>query len=148
MARIKIKEGEANVTPSQIADLYKNAGFGDLSFLLKSGAIDMLFGSNIYWVYAINEVTNELVGSIRLFSDNVVVTYIVEICVLPQYRSMGIGEELMDYATKKFNHTSLYCCGFRGMERFFLEYGLSEKDKLFACSRKAFYEGSCIKNRH
>lgn len=59
-----------------------------------------LFGTGIFGLFAFAD--DKLVGAARAFSDDVLVTWLVEMCVDPGWRGRGIGRSLLDRINDRF----------------------------------------------
>ncbi len=80
---------------------------------------------------------NECIGFSRTFSDQLYITYIMEIVILKQYQRMGVGQALMDRIFRKFGNTDIYTDALKGSQEFFVKNGLTTRPSLTACSRAA-----------
>lgn len=71
-----------------------------------------LLKSSSYVVLAIDEDINQVIGFITAVSDNVLSAYIPLLEVLPDYKSQGIGKELVRQMLKQLEHLYMIdlCC--------------------------------------
>lgn len=138
MNMIRLTMDRALVSNTDLCQLYMRSGFGDLSQLLDSQGLDKIFSNNAFSFFAINANSGALLGAARVLSDDLITSYLAEICVDPAWRSKGIGDHLLQAVITRFNHTALFTCGFKGMESYLGRQGLTEKPKLFACSRRPY----------
>lgn len=86
--------------------------------------------------FVVAQDTNTLVGYARAFTDHVMVTWIAEILVHPEYRRQGIGTRIMNELLRVTGHTSIYAEALTGNEGFFASFDIKPKTTLVACSRK------------
>jgi GNAT superfamily N-acetyltransferase len=77
----------------EIVDLYKAGGWWKNCYN-KSGIKPLIKGSFAF-IVAVDKKTEKAVGMGRLISDGVSDAYIQDLVVLPDYRSQGIGEKLV-----------------------------------------------------
>jgi len=140
LMNIRITMDQSVVALDDLARLYTESDFGFYEDLVKDSAVIKIFGGGATGFFAIDMDSGKLLGAARVLSDNIITSYIAEICVLPMYRGTGLAEKLLEAVTTRFNHTAIFTCGFVGMERFLKTQGLSEKPKLFACSRRPHFK--------
>ena len=133
---IRITMDLALVSIEDLARLYSICNFGSYEELMKGNAILTIFKAPSTGIFAVDLDSGKILGAARILSDNLITSYIAEICVLPKYRGKGIADKIMEALTVRFNHTAIFTCGFVGMEDFLHNHGFSRKSKLFACSRR------------
>lgn len=132
----------ALVADTDLCQLYIRSGFGDLSELLDNQGFDRVFSGSAFPFFAIDDQSGALLGAARVLSDDLITSYLTEICVDPAWRSKGVGDQLLQAVVTRFNHTAIFTCGFKGMESYLNRQGLTEKSKLFACSRRPYLTGA------
>lgn len=117
-----------------LANLYEAVGFGEADDYNSDPAfISKIFGPGAYGFFAFDG--QKLIAMARALSDDRITTWIAEICVHPDWRSKGIGKEIMRRVSERFEHTALYLEAFNGQVDFFTKSGVRPKMKLVACSR-------------
>lgn len=132
---IEISKELSRVTPEQIARIYESVGFGDsLAYLERPDFKSRLFGPGLHGFFAFDE-HGTLLGFLRAFSDSIVVAWIAEICVRPEFQRKGIGSALLLSASRDFSNLALYADSFAHTLEFFRSCGLKDKSILVACSR-------------
>lgn len=136
---IRITMDQTLASLEDIAKLYSVCSFGSYEDLIKDSNAMNIFRAPATGFFATDMDSGEILGAARVLSDDIITSYLAEICVLPCYRGTGLAEKLLEAVATRFNHTAIFTCGFIGMERFLKSQGLSKKDKLFACSRKPHF---------
>ncbi len=132
---INIHFRSENFTDQNIADLYESAGFGKSSdYLVIPEFKEKFLGPNITCAYAESAAAG-LIGLVRVMSDDILTTYVAEICVHPDWQRLGVGSSLCAAIISRFRHTAIFADAFRGTEQLFATAGLTPKSKLVACSR-------------
>lgn len=133
---IEITTDLSRITQAQIVSIYGAVGFGSADdYAGRTGFLNGLFGPGISGFFAFDTATGELVGFLRAFSDNVMVAWIAEVCVLPSHQRQGIGRRLMEAASHRFEDLALYAEPFTQNVEFFNKCGLRTRPVLVACAR-------------
>ncbi|MBF0167711.1 MAG: GNAT family N-acetyltransferase [Alphaproteobacteria bacterium] len=112
--------------------LYSEAGFG---FAEQLGLDDVakLFRPGAFGLFAFSG--DRLVGAARLLSDELLVSWLAEICVHPSWRGRAIGSGLLEKIDERFGKTALYCDAPAEQVDFFKAGGLRPREILNACRR-------------
>lgn len=131
-ANIRRSWDHGQVDPSALKALYESVGFGFIETVGKE-EIGNLFGSGIFGLFAFSG--NNLVGAARVFSDELTVTWLAEICVASEWRGRNVDRSLMDEINVRFGKTALYCDAHAGNVGFFKSMGVRSKIKLNVCKR-------------
>jgi ribosomal protein S18 acetylase RimI-like enzyme len=126
----------SKIDSSSIAELYECVGFGLAKDYLSVENFEKRFlgGGNIFSVFA-TTITDRLVGIARVFSDDMFVTYVTEVCVHPDVQRQGVGTALVRAVVRRFQHTAIFTEALTGSEKLFGAVGITPKRKLVACSR-------------
>lgn len=122
----------SRITDEQMCAIYDAVGF---SLTGTARSVDRLFGPGVFGFLALDRETGEPVGLLRALSDDVLVAWIAEICVLPSHQRMGIGRRLMQAANERFSGLALYAEPFTHNVDFITKQGLQERPILVACAR-------------
>lgn len=77
----------------EIVELYKVGGWWKKSY--DSSGIKYLIKGSLAFVVAVDNKTKKAIGMGRIISDGVSDAYFQDILVLPDYRNMGIGAEIV-----------------------------------------------------
>jgi len=80
---------------------------------------------------------NELIGAARVMSDDMICSWVAEVCVHPDWQDKGVGSALVETIKERFSHTSIYLDAFLGQQVFFEKRGIKPREILVACSRAA-----------
>ncbi|MBE9604177.1 GNAT family N-acetyltransferase [Acetobacteraceae bacterium H6797] len=125
-----------NFTPDdlpKIAHLWAQLGWGSEDETGQQLVQQALMGSS--WI-AMAELNGQFAGYARALSDGVLVTYLVEVAVLPSCRRRGVGGALIDACLQAFPHTSIYADALPGILGLNRRHGLVPRpSQLTACSR-------------
>lgn len=128
----------SEISPRDLAELYFTCNFGSCEDIENS--VEQIFFKNAFSFFAISLTNRKLLGVARVISDDIITSYIAEICVLKSHRGTGLSSKLLEAVTTRFNHTAIFTCAFSGMETLLSQNGLSKKKKLIARSRKPFQQ--------
>ena len=124
------------VTPGDvphIAQLWALLGWGTDDGDGQKHAALALAGSS--WI-ALAEVDGQFAGYARALSDGVLVTYLVEVAVLPAFRRRGVGGTLIRSCVEAFRHTAVYADASPAVVGLHTRYGLVPRPSyLTACAR-------------
>lgn len=115
-----------------INNLYTSIGWGQN---YSNDSIKLSLSNTDYLLFALDE-KDKAIGLLRAFTDDVFVTWLSELAINKEYQKQGIATAMMEIFSKKFSHTSIYLEAFKGTEKFFSKFEITEKKKLVVCSRK------------
>lgn len=119
-----------------LGTFYESVGFGKAeNYEVPQVSLERLFGPGTYGFFAFDD--GRLVGMARVFSDDVLCTWIAEMGVHPAWQGRGIGGALLDRINERFSHTALYAEPFVGQEALFAGRGIKVQSRLTACGRAA-----------
>lgn len=117
----------------KVARLWAQLGWGQDDAEGQDRARLALMGSN--WI-ALAEVKEEFAGYARALSDGVMVTYLVEVAVVPEWRRRGVGGALIQSCLDAFRHTAIYADAAPDVIGLNTRYGLLPRPSyLTACAR-------------
>lgn len=132
MTTISVLGDDAGFNYSKIAKLYGDAGWGreeDYGI----AELEEMFKSTSRVFLAFNE-EHQLIGFARVLSDRVSISWLAEVVVSPSAQRQGVGSALVKAVREEFRSTAIYTEALKGTEGFFMNCGISPKDKLVACS--------------
>ncbi|WP_082073306.1 GNAT family N-acetyltransferase [Pseudomonas sp. LFM046] len=136
MSGISVESGSDDLLDdkfcSDIARVYCSVGWGDS---YEISLIRELYLNSGFFVVAKNK--GECVGVLRALTDNCLTTWIAEVVVDPKYQGLGVGTALMAELKERYKHTAIYTDPLKGAAGFFEKVGVSPREKLVACSRRA-----------
>lgn len=92
-----------------------------------------MFGTGAYGFFALKG--EHLIGMARVFSDDLICSWLAEIYVIPDWRGHGVGRSLFDKLNDQFRQTAFYCDASVENVHFFKAAGISPKAKLTVCRR-------------
>lgn len=96
--------------------------------------LEKLFPPGTYGFFAYHGEL--LIGAARVLSDDILDSWISEICVHPNWQRQGIGTKLLEMINLRFPHTYLFAEPFHEQKLYFGNCGLRPRRKLFACGRR------------
>ncbi|MCD4783632.1 MAG: GNAT family N-acetyltransferase [Candidatus Eremiobacteraeota bacterium] len=80
-----------------------------------------------YFVVAIDDENNRVVGFITCLTDNVLTVYIPLLEVLPEYQKLGIGSELIRSVFKKFSNIyEIDLCCDEELQDYYSRFGMKK----------------------
>lgn len=117
----------------KLAQLWAQLGWGEADAKGQERAGLALAGST--WI-ALAELEGEFAGYARALSDGLLVTYLVEVAVLPACRRRGVGGALILSCLNAFRHTAVYADAAPEIVGLNTRYGLIPRPShLTACAR-------------
>jgi ribosomal protein S18 acetylase RimI-like enzyme len=123
-----ISTNKQSLKPREVINLWSILGWcgkNDYSTRTIKAAIN----NTTFVVYAKNE-NQELIGLARVFSDQFLNTYIVDLLIHPDYQKLGIGKKLVQKIKEKFKHTVILLETFDRNRKFFRKCGFKEQKLL------------------
>ena len=100
-----------SLTVPMVAKLFGRIGFGSEETMLDcEEMVVSMFAPGSYGLFAFDD-GHQLVGLIRVLSDDYSVSWIAELAVDPAWQDKGLGEEIIDWADARFGHAAIYSCG-------------------------------------
>lgn len=133
---VNIVCNHSQFSAQQIANIYNSVGFTvPETFSERPDFPEVMYANGAFGFFA--EIDGQLVGLARVFSDEVICSWIAEICVHPDWQKKKVGQRLLDAISRRFEHTAIYTEAFSGQEDFFSRSGIKRKQKLVACSKAA-----------
>ena len=110
-----------DLTAQEFISLSKSVGWGvNRQYdLLK---VDAAIGVN----YVIRNDDGEALACMRIFSDDILMTFIPDIFVNPKYKRQGLGKKLMKAMIKDFGHTKIFFGAQKESEAFFESLGFKK----------------------
>ncbi len=139
MIATNLVSGLSGIEMRSIASLYESVGFGTAdAYMADPSLLARMFDKAGYGVFAVRDDEPErVIGCARILSDNVVTSWLAEICVHPDFQRQGIGSAIMDEVLNKFGHTAIYSEIFEQNVGFFSSLGVVPRKKLVVVSRAA-----------
>ncbi len=118
---------------SMVTQLGARLGWGQAGVEGRDRVQDAFAGSS--WV-AVAELRGQFAGYARALSDGVLVTYLMEVAVLPTLRRRGVGGALIQSCLNAFRHTAVYADAAPEIVGLNTRYGLVPRSLyLTACAR-------------
>ena len=113
-----------NLRSDEFIDLSKAAGWGKNRKYDMSKVTQALSDTTLTVV--VRDQNNRAIGCGRAFSDDLLMTFIPDIFVHPDFQRQGIGSLIVETLKSKFAHTSFYFGAQAGNETFFEKLGFSK----------------------
>lgn len=119
-----------NAIANQITQTFISVGFGNA---YEDEEMIKLFKNSEYHCLAMDH--GQVVGLIRVLSDDVLTSWVTEIIVRPEYQRKGIGTRLLKDYLNRFSHTARYVDSFPGdCVSFFVKNGMPVRENLVSCA--------------
>ena len=106
MTSISILEERQNIDPAEVADLYRELGWGTEKEYSPAKMKHSLANCDI--VVAAKNDAGELVGIARALSDFTTTTKILDMLIAPEYQRQGIGIRMMRKIESLARGTDIY----------------------------------------
>lgn len=93
---------EQNNFPTEVElnKLYRSVGW--FNYLTDAFTLTTLLRQSSFFVTVIDN--EQLIGLVRVVTDNISIVYIQDLIVLPAYQNQGIGTQLLDIVMNEFQH--------------------------------------------
>ena len=93
-----------DVQADSLANIYREAGFwtNDADNIIRT----LYPYANIFGIFILEGDT--LIGAMRVFSDDVITSYVAEYCVDPYYDGADVSNYLMRALKERFGHTAIF----------------------------------------
>lgn len=132
--RFELTTDASRVDLKDLGKLYASVGFGvEGDYEKESMSVEKIFGPGVYGFFAFDG--DHLIGVARVLSDNLICSWIAEICVHPDWQGQGIGSALVGMMNDRFPNTALYAEAFKSQEGFFVGRGIVPQSRIVACGR-------------
>lgn len=137
---MRISTNPKDITDIQLAKLYEAADYGTTAgYMTKDNLITRVFPSGAFGFFAISN-KKELLGMIRVLSDDCICSWIAEMCIVPGTEFKEIANLLLRATITRFGHTALFSEAFDAELDLYKAVGVTPKKKLTAVSRAPFLE--------
>ncbi len=110
-----------NLSADEFISLSKAVGWG-ASRTYDMGKVALAISESSYAV-VVRSHSGEAVGCGRAFSDDLLMTFIPDIFVRPDYQKQGVGRAIVEKIKERFGHTSFFFGAQPGNEAFFEKLG-------------------------
>lgn len=124
---ITIKEN--NLTAEEFIGLSKIVGWGISRQYDMTKVEQSLKDTTFTWKAILGE---EVVGCVRVYSDDLLMTFIPDIFVDPKTQGKGIGSLLLEKVKEKYGHTTIFFGAQPGNEKFFEKAGFEKSVQSYA----------------
>lgn len=81
--------------------------------------------SGTFLTIVVRDIEGEAIGCGRAFSDDLLMTFIPDIFVRPEYQKLGVGRMILETIKERLGHTTFYLGSQSGNEAFFEKLGFS-----------------------
>lgn len=137
MSQFQLHENPSDINPELVIDLYHLIG-GDRPNLDQETIRKAFLNSSFMATVTLPD--GELIGWIRVLSDDVSTSWIPEMVVHPEYSQLGVDSMLLDVVIKKYGHTTVYFqtfhTDFTERAQFYSEKGIKPMPNLIVCAKK------------
>jgi hypothetical protein len=129
--KMKITLDPSDISDVELSKLYASVGYGTM---VAEGLVKRIFPSGVYPVAAFN-ADNQLVGLIRVFSDDVISSWLADIAAYPSDELNVVMKSMLKAVIDRFGHTAIFSEAFESEIEFLKEFGIAPKQRLTAVSR-------------
>ncbi len=118
----------------EIASVYISSGWGQAEHH-PDDTIRKMF-QTAHFILCL-DAHSHIVGLLRAFSDGVMVSWLAEIVVMPEWRNKGLGTAMIQLFLQDFPHTPVYVEALPESVPWFQKHGILPISTLVACCRTA-----------
>lgn len=101
--KITLSSRKSELTPKEVNELWTSVGWGAYPSQSVKAAI-----RNTTFLVAARDKDDNLIGLVRVMSDNHLSTWVADLAVHPTYQRKGVGTRLMKEVHGKFKETLIY----------------------------------------
>ena len=112
------------LTPNEFIKLSKAVGWGVQREYKMPKVLEVLNDTHLKVV--VRDENGQAIGCGRAFSDDLLMTFIPDIFVLPEFQKKGVGQLIVEKIKEKYGHTSFFFGAQPGNEKFFEKCGFEK----------------------
>ena len=132
---MRISDNPFEFSDVSIARFYQSVGYGSAdAYLVEEDLVQRLFPAGIFGFFATSD-QGDLIGMIRIFSDDITTSWIAELCVVSDRSKDNVMKNLVHAALRRFGHTAIFATAFEEHLDILMEAGITAKAKITALSR-------------
>jgi hypothetical protein len=125
------------ISNEALAAVYESAGYGMASqYLSRPNFVTRSFPPGVFGFFALDG-REDLIGFARVFSDNVLCSWIAELCVRSNQDVDAVRRALLRSLVERFGHTAIYTEAFEDEIESYQSVGIVARSRLTALSREA-----------
>ncbi|WP_227394859.1 GNAT family N-acetyltransferase [Jeotgalibacillus aurantiacus] len=121
-----IREGTQNIPADQVERLFMDAGWVRRTPEWQKEKFTLIF-QNSTWAYTVWD-DNEMIGMVRVLSDQVMAATIMDLAVHSSHRGKGIGQKLVGLCLQKLPHGDWFAHTSSNNYSFYEQLGFEVKD--------------------
>src|SRR3989338_6244639 len=128
MSSIIISTNKSELLPKEAVELWVSLGWGKRDDYNENNVIEAIKNTS-FLVFARNS-QGQLVGLVRVLSDEVIYTAIADFAIRSDYRDQEVGAKLMEEVKNKYKGTGIFIDEFKNNEEFFIKCGYVKRDNM------------------
>ncbi|MCA1065681.1 GNAT family N-acetyltransferase [Rossellomorea sp. AcN35-11] len=121
-----IREGTEGVPGEEVERLFENAGWARNTPSWQKEKFSLIF-KNSTWAFTVWDKDN-MIGMVRVISDQIMTANIMDLVVLTNYRGKGIGKKLVELCVQKLPHGDWFAHTSADHFSFYEKCGFEVKD--------------------
>jgi ribosomal protein S18 acetylase RimI-like enzyme len=99
---LTIREGTEGIASEKVEALFKDVGWVRHTPYWQKEKFTLIF-KNSTWAFTVWD-NEEMIGMVRVISDQIMAANIMDLVVLTEYRGKGIGQKLIELCVQKLPH--------------------------------------------
>ncbi len=112
------------LTGSEYVELIKSVGWKIGKDLILRD-VDKALSTTTY-IVVVRDSESNVVAAGRVFSDDLTMSFIPDILVMPDFQRMGLGRVILDMIKARYGHTIFYFGGQPSQEEFYEKLGFKK----------------------
>lgn len=121
-----IREGTKGIPADKVENLFLNTGWAKPLPQWQKEKYSLIF-ENSTWAYTVWD-QEQMIGMIRVLSDQIMVANILDLIVHSEYRGRGIGKKLVEMSLQKLPHGDWFAHTSSNNFSFYEQCGFEVKD--------------------
>ncbi|MFT9600240.1 GNAT family N-acetyltransferase [Mesobacillus sp.] len=121
-----IREGTEGIPAEKVEKLFEDAGWARNTPDWQKEKFSLIFKNSTFAFTVWDQ--NEMVGMVRVISDQIMAANIMDLAVLSEYRGKGIGQKLVQLCVQKLPHGDWFAHTSANNFSFYEKCGFEVKD--------------------
>lgn len=121
--KYKISSGKDVITTLEFLELARSLGWAKRDHDINTVEKAL---QNTFWIVSIRDNNEQLIGCLRVLSDDLFFSTIPDIFVAKEHQGKGLGNLLLSEVKKRFGHTKIFFGARPGTEEFYEKAGFKK----------------------